>query len=49
MSLKEYDGTVVSASRGEAHEQNDLEMRETLVTIASILKDILVAIERKGV
>ena len=50
MRLKEY-GNSMSTKNGAAdrHERNDLEMRETLVTIASILRDILTAIERKGV
>ena len=49
MSLKEYGSSSPGAAAAERHERNDLEMRETLVTIASILKDILVAVERKGV
>ena len=49
MRLKEYGSSSPGAAAAERHARNDLEMRETLVTIASILKDILGAIERKGV
>ena len=47
MRLKEYGTHDPEGARD--HERNDLEMRETLVVIASILRDILTAIERKGV
>ena len=49
MRLKEYGDAPGRVGAAERHERNDLEMRETLVTIASILRDILTAIERKGV
>ncbi|MBL18291.1 MAG: hypothetical protein CMC82_00470 [Flavobacteriaceae bacterium] len=50
MRLKEYGNSSPSKAGGaDRHERNDLEMRETLVVIASILRDILTAIEGKGV